>query len=168
MLEKGAQAPAGSFLQDSQSPQSRVLRAGNLGGSQPPGEMRLGARMSCAESALLFRLSSAHRARDGQYVSQREFGLHINIIQLPLIGEMVNLALKASTWPQNGNLLGGNTNFGALHQHYASILEHADFNVRVQTRTNAEFLGVWSELDTPIADASPHSWRKRCVLPVSC
>jgi hypothetical protein len=71
----------GKFLQDSQSRLAKVLRAGNFGGGQT-GEMCLGGRVSCAESALLLWFRPAHRATDGQYLPQREvFGLHTNIIQ---------------------------------------------------------------------------------------
>jgi hypothetical protein len=82
MLEKDAQAAARNCLQHSQSCQSRVLRAGDLGGGQFPVEVRLGGRMSRAKRAFLFRFGSAHGATHGQYTSQREFlGFHSNIIQ---------------------------------------------------------------------------------------
>jgi hypothetical protein len=42
--------------------------------------------MSCAERALLFGSGSAHRATDGQYVSQRQLlGRHIDLLR-PLMG----------------------------------------------------------------------------------
>ena len=82
MLEKDAKAAARNFLQDSHNCFARVLSAGSLGGGQTSGEMRLGGRVSCAKRALLFWFRPAHRATDGQYLSQREvFGLHPNIIQ---------------------------------------------------------------------------------------
>ena len=81
MLEKEAKATTRKFLQRSQSPLAKVLRADKFGGCQT-GEMCLGGRVSCAESAFLLWFRPAHRATDGQYLSQREvFGLHTNIIQ---------------------------------------------------------------------------------------
>jgi hypothetical protein len=76
-----AKATTRKFLQDSQSRLAKVLRAGNFGGGQT-GEMCLGGRVSCAESAPLLWFRPAHRATDGHYLSQREiFGLHTDIIQ---------------------------------------------------------------------------------------
>jgi hypothetical protein len=66
MLEKDAKTTARSCLQDSQSRLARVLRTGNLSRSQFSVEMRLAGWMTCAKRALLFRLSSAHRATDRQ------------------------------------------------------------------------------------------------------
>jgi hypothetical protein len=78
MLKKEATRKA---LQDSHSRLAKALMAGNFGGGQT-GEMCLGGRVSCAESALLLWFRPAHRATDGQYLPQREvFGLHTNIIQ---------------------------------------------------------------------------------------
>lgn len=130
MLEKDVKAAARNFPQDSQNCLARVLWAGNLGGGQPSGEVRLGGRFSCAKRALLFRFSPAHRATDGQYLSQGEFGLHTNIIQHRQLEKMVNLALRRSTGPQNGNLGGrsvslgakGDRDFVALQERYAWIL----------------------------------------------
>ena len=64
MLKENAKAAARSFLQDSQERLTRILRSGSLGGGYTAGEMRLGGRVSCAESAPLLRLRPAHRATD--------------------------------------------------------------------------------------------------------
>jgi hypothetical protein len=60
MLEKDAKTAARNFLQDSQSRLGNVLRPGSFGGGYTSGEMRLGGRVSRAESALFFRLCAAH------------------------------------------------------------------------------------------------------------
>jgi hypothetical protein len=81
MMDKGAQAAARDLSKVSQSGQAGILRGRDLRGSQPPGEVSLGGGMPCAEGAFLFRLGSAHRALDGQYVPQSEFGFHTAIIR---------------------------------------------------------------------------------------
>jgi hypothetical protein len=79
MLEEDAKAPACASLQDSQSPLNQALWGWDLGSGQRAGEVRLDARMSSSKRALLSRLSPAHRASDGQYMSQRElFSFHSN------------------------------------------------------------------------------------------
>lgn len=82
VLEKNAKAAARSCLQYSQSSLARVLGTRNLGGCQVPIEMGLDGRMSRAKCALLFRLSSAHRTTNRQYMSQRQFPrFDTNLIQ---------------------------------------------------------------------------------------
>ena len=55
MLEQDAKTVAPKFLQDPQKRLAGVLRAGSLGGGHTSSEVRLGGRVSCAESASLFR-----------------------------------------------------------------------------------------------------------------
>jgi len=55
MLKEDAKAATRRVFQDSQERFTRVLGPGGLGGSNTPSEMRLGGRVSRAESAPLFR-----------------------------------------------------------------------------------------------------------------
>ena len=64
MLKENAKAAARRVLQDSQERFTRILRSGSFGGGYTASEMRLGGRVSRAESAPLLRLRSAHRATD--------------------------------------------------------------------------------------------------------
>src|SRR6202050_255166 len=82
MLKEDAKATALNVFQDSQNRSASILRSGSLGGGQTSGEMRLGGRMSCAESASLFRFRAAHRTTNRQDLSRRKLlGLHTYIIQ---------------------------------------------------------------------------------------
>jgi len=79
MLEEDAKATARALLQDSQSSLNQARRGWDLGSGQGSGEMRLDTRMSSGKGALLSRFSPAHRASDGQYMSQRDlFSFHTN------------------------------------------------------------------------------------------
>src|ERR1022692_3572875 len=104
--------------------------------------MCLGGRMACAQRAPLSRFSSTHGAAHGQYVSQRELGLHINIIIIQ--------HRRSKRW---SILLSG----VQLHPKTGSYLE-----------LESERVNVWSKLNIPIPDGSPHSWRERRVLLPNC
>jgi hypothetical protein len=81
-MEEGVETQAGNFPCESHSRPAKTFRGRSFGGSERAGEMCLDARMSGGQSALFFRFSLAHRAADGQYMSQREFlGLHVAIVQ---------------------------------------------------------------------------------------
>jgi hypothetical protein len=103
MLQKEAKAAAGDGLQDSQNCLAGILRAANLGGSQVPVEMSLGRRMSGAKRTSRLRFSSAHRAADRQYMSQREFrGFHTDIIRHREFKRWSILLFGSSTDPKTG------------------------------------------------------------------
>jgi hypothetical protein len=103
MLKEDAKSAARNFLQDSQNCLAGVLREGSLGGGHTSGEMRLGRRVSRAESALLFRFRPAHGATNRQYLSQRELiGLHTYIIDIANLKRWSIVPLRVSIGPKMG------------------------------------------------------------------
>jgi hypothetical protein len=82
-LKKQAQAPLAGVHYDSNRCMGGSFRTGNLGGRLLSGDMGLGRGVSCAKRALLFRLRPAHRATDGQYMSQRELcSFHVSLFNI--------------------------------------------------------------------------------------